>query len=68
VLGGEGTLQSQIAGKPPVTVRRGDVLCVPAGTIHAAKNVGSGNGAELANYKAHHGETENHGGCTDSSA
>jgi quercetin dioxygenase-like cupin family protein len=25
-------------------------LFIPAGTIHAAKNVGSGNGAELATY------------------
>jgi hypothetical protein len=29
---------------------RGDVLFVPARAIHSAKNVGSGNGAELATY------------------
>jgi quercetin dioxygenase-like cupin family protein len=46
----EGTLEYQIGGKPPVTVKPGDVLFVPAGAIHAAKNVGSGNGAELATY------------------
>jgi quercetin dioxygenase-like cupin family protein len=46
----EGTLEYQIEGKPPVTVKPGDVLFVPAGTIHAVKNVGSGNGAELATY------------------
>jgi quercetin dioxygenase-like cupin family protein len=28
----------------------GDVLFIPAGTIHAAKNVGSGNAVELATY------------------
>ena len=28
----------------------GEVLFIPAGTIHAAKNVGSGNAAELATY------------------
>jgi hypothetical protein len=28
----------------------GDVLLIPAGTIHPVKNVGSGNGAELATY------------------
>lgn len=28
----------------------GDVLFIPAGTIHAAKNVGSGTAAELATY------------------
>ncbi len=27
-----------------------DVLFIPAGTIHTAKNVGSGIGAELATY------------------
>jgi len=44
----EGTLEYQIEGKPPVTVKPGDVVFVPTGTVHAAKNVGSGNGAELA--------------------
>jgi len=33
-----------------VTVKAGDVLFVPAGTPHTAKNVGSTNGAELATY------------------
>lgn len=46
----EGTLQYQIGDKPPVTVKPGDVLFVPAGTVHAARNVGSGPGAELATY------------------
>ena len=46
----EGTLEYQVEGKPPVTLKTGDVLFIPAGTIHAAKNVGSGNGAELATY------------------
>src|SRR5512146_896196 len=46
----EGTLVYELEGKPPRTVKAGDVLFVPAGTIHAAKNVGSGNGAELATY------------------
>ena len=31
-------------------VKAGDVLFVPAGTIHLGKNVGSVNGAELATY------------------
>jgi quercetin dioxygenase-like cupin family protein len=35
-------------GQPPVTLKAGDVLFIPAGKIHAAKNVGSGNAAELA--------------------
>jgi quercetin dioxygenase-like cupin family protein len=46
----EGSLEYQVDGKPPVTLHAGDVLFIPAGTIHAAKNVGSGNGAELATY------------------
>jgi quercetin dioxygenase-like cupin family protein len=45
----EGTLEYTIDGKP-VTVKPGDVLFVPAGTIHSVKNIGSGNGAELATY------------------
>ena len=44
----EGSLQYEVEGKPPVTLKAGDVLFIPAGTIHAAKNVGSGKGAELA--------------------
>jgi quercetin dioxygenase-like cupin family protein len=45
----EGTLEYQIGGKV-TTVQPGDVLFVPAGTIHSVKNIGSGNGAELATY------------------
>ena len=43
-------LEYEVEGKPPVTLKPGDVLFIPAGTIHAAKNVGSTNGAELATY------------------
>jgi quercetin dioxygenase-like cupin family protein len=46
----EGTLEYHVEGKPPVTLNAGDVLYIPAGTIHAAKNVGRDNGAELATY------------------
>jgi quercetin dioxygenase-like cupin family protein len=46
----EGSLQYQFDGKPPVTLNAGESLFIPAGTIHSAKNVGSGNGAELATY------------------
>jgi quercetin dioxygenase-like cupin family protein len=46
----EGSLEYQVEGKRPVTLEAGDVLFVPARTIHAAKNVGRGNGAELATY------------------
>jgi quercetin dioxygenase-like cupin family protein len=46
----EGTLEYELEGQPPVTVKAGDVLFVPARTVHSARNVGSGNGAELATY------------------
>jgi quercetin dioxygenase-like cupin family protein len=46
----EGSLEYQVEGKPPITLKAGDVLFIPAGTIHAAKNVGNGNAAELATY------------------
>ena len=46
----EGTLEYQLEGKPPVTLKVGEALFIPAGAIHAAKNVGTGNAAELATY------------------
>ena len=36
--------------KPPVTLKAGEALYIPAGAIHTAKNVGSVNAAELATY------------------
>ena len=52
----EGSLEYQVEGKPPVTLKAGDVLFIPAGAIHSAKNVGSGNGAELATYVVEKGK------------
>ena len=46
----DGLLEYQLDGEPPVTIEAGEVVFIPAGTIHAVKNVGSGNGAELATY------------------
>jgi quercetin dioxygenase-like cupin family protein len=46
----EGSLEYRIEGRPPATFNAGDVLLVPAETVHAVKNVGSGNAAELATY------------------
>ena len=43
-------LEYQVEGKPSVTLKRGDVLFIPAGAVHAAKNVGNRKGAELATY------------------
>ena len=46
----EGMVEYQLDGQPPATLEAGDVLFIPAGVVHSAKNVGSGNGAELATY------------------
>jgi quercetin dioxygenase-like cupin family protein len=46
----EGSLEYTLDGEPPVTLQAGDVLFIPAGTVHSARNVGTDNGAELATY------------------
>ena len=46
----EGTLEYQVEGMPPVTLRAGEVLFIPARTVHAARNVGDVPAAELATY------------------
>ncbi|HEU4454484.1 MAG TPA: cupin domain-containing protein [Longimicrobium sp.] len=46
----EGALEYEVDGKPPVTLRAGGALFIPAGTVHAARNVGRGPGSELATY------------------
>ena len=46
----EGELEYRLEGRAPVTLKAGEVLFIPAGTIHEVKNVGSGNAAELATY------------------
>ena len=52
----KGSLEYQVESKPAVTLNAGDVLFIPAGTIHAAKNVGSGKAAELATYTVEKGK------------
>lgn len=52
----EGLLEYQVEGKPPVTLKAGEVLFVPAGVIHSAKNVGSGVAKELATYVVEKGK------------
>ena len=46
----EGTWEYTVEGKPPMTLKAGDVLFIPAGTIHSARNLGTGRAAELATY------------------
>ena len=52
----EGSLQYQLEGQPPMTLKAGDVLFVPAETFHTARNVGSVNAAELATYVVEKGK------------
>jgi quercetin dioxygenase-like cupin family protein len=46
----EGELEYQLEGKPPVRLKAGETLFIPAGTVHSTKNVGDSNAAELATY------------------
>lgn len=52
----EGLLEYQVEGKQPVTLKAGNVLFIPAGTIHAARNVGKVKAAELATYVVEKGK------------
>jgi quercetin dioxygenase-like cupin family protein len=45
-----GSMEYDVAGKPPVVLKTGDVLFIPAGTVHSAKNVGDVTASELATY------------------
>jgi quercetin dioxygenase-like cupin family protein len=46
----EGSLEYVLEGQPPVTLHAGEVLFIPSGVIHSARNVGRETGAELATY------------------
>ena len=46
----EGTLEYALEGRPPVTLKAGETLFIPAETPHAVTNTGSGRAAELATY------------------
>src|ERR1044071_10050027 len=46
----KGELVYQLEGKAPVTLKAGDVLFIPAGVAHSAKNTGKTMGSELATY------------------
>lgn len=52
----EGSLEYQIEGQPTRTCRAGEALTVPAGAVHAVRNVGRGNAAELATYVVEKGK------------
>ncbi len=46
----EGEIEYQISGQQPVTLKAGDVLFIPSGAAHRAKNVGRTKASELATY------------------
>ena len=46
----EGSLVYELEGRQPVSLKAGEVLFIPPRTVHSAKNVGRGVGAELATY------------------
>jgi len=52
----EGSLEYQVEGQPTKTFTAGEALTVPAGVVHAVRNVGSGNAAELATYVVEKGK------------
>jgi oxalate decarboxylase/phosphoglucose isomerase-like protein (cupin superfamily) len=52
----EGSLEYQIDGMPTKVYNAGQALTVPAGVIHAVRNVGSGNAVELATYVVEKGK------------
>jgi quercetin dioxygenase-like cupin family protein len=51
----EGTFEYGVAGKP-VRVSAGEVLFIPAGVSHSARNVGEGTASELATYVVEKGK------------
>ena len=52
----EGSLEYQVDGQGTRTYNAGEALTVPAGVVHAVRNVGSGNAAELATYVVEKGK------------
>lgn len=51
----QGTIEYEVAGKP-VVVRAGEVLFIPNGVVHAARNPGTEPAAELATYVVRKGQ------------
>ena len=48
----EGSIEYDLDGRAPQILKAGDVLFVPYGVVHAAKNVGNTPAAELGTYVA----------------
>lgn len=52
----EGTVEYELDGQPAVTLKAGEVLFVPPGVVHAARNRGSIPAAELGTYVVEKGK------------
>jgi len=52
----QGALEYRLEGRPPVTLKEGDVLFIPYGVNHEVVNVGTGRSAELATYVVEKGK------------
>jgi len=46
----EGSLEYEVEGKGTVTLKAGEVLFIPAGVVHAARNNSNAKASELATY------------------
>jgi len=46
----EGVLEYVIEGEKPIVLKAGEVLFIPAGKNHSARNVGTAKASELATY------------------
>jgi quercetin dioxygenase-like cupin family protein len=46
----EGTISVEVQGKPASTLKAGDAFLIPAGTVHDARNVGTGPAKVVATY------------------
>ena len=46
----EGTLELEVTGQPPRTLKAGETFFIPAGVVHDGKNAGSGPLKVLATY------------------
>jgi len=45
-----GDIEYRVGNEPPRTLHAGDVLFVPRGTVHSARNVGQGAASELGTF------------------
>jgi quercetin dioxygenase-like cupin family protein len=52
----KGSLEYRLEGRPPATLKAGDVVFVPNGVVHSVKNVGKDEASELATYVVEKGK------------